>query len=161
MADKTKKEIVIGIAGALTDALRASIQDVLKDHKDVVIVEGAEIEKEKSELQKLIESLSIDKNDLLKDIDLLNAKVKSSDEYIAELTVQINDLSSELESASDAVEKGYQTVKSGKKTYRVLGKKFNYQSTEYTIEDLIKNQKLIDELVGLGVGFLIEVKEGK
>ena len=160
MADK-KKVLVIGIAGALTDALKESIQELLKDHKDIIIVEGADLEKEKSDLQVLVDLLSTEKNDLLKDIELLKAKVLAGDNQIAELTSELAKLSAELDTASVAVEKGYQTVKSKKSTYRVLGKKFVYKGNEYTIDDLIKDQILIDELVGLGVGFLVEVKEAK
>lgn len=162
MADKKNtKVLVIGIAGSLTDALKGSIQELLKDHKDVVIVDGADIEKEKSDLNVLVESLTNEKTALLKDVDLLKAKVKAGDDHIASLHKELVELSEELNTASSAVENGYQTVKSKKNTYRVLGKKFVYKNEEYSIEDLIKNQKLIDELVELGVGFLVEVKEVK
>lgn len=162
MADKKNaKVLVIGIAGALTEALKGSIQELLKDQKDIIIVEGADIEMEKSDLKILVESLTKEKTALLKDVDLLKGKVKAGDDHIASLNEELVKLSEELNTASDAVENGYQTVKSKKLTYRVLGKKFSYKNEEYSIDDLIKNQKLIDELVELGVGFLVEIKEVK
>lgn len=162
MADKKNtKVLVIGIAGALTDALKGSILELLKGQKDIFIVDGADIEKEKSDLKISIESLANEKAELLKDIVLLKAKVKSGDDYIASLTQELAQISEELTAASVAVENGYQTVKSKKLTYRVLGKKFVYKNEEYSVEDLIKDQKLIDELVELGVGFLVEQKEAK
>lgn len=140
MADKNKKALVIGIAGALTEELRGSIVELLKDKKDVVIIDAAEIEK---------------------DIQDKDERIKELVEETSSYKQVIADLSAELEQKDQSLKSGYLTVKSNKKTYRVLGKKFSYQGTEYTIDDLLKNQKLIDELVKLGVGFIIEVKEGK
>jgi len=184
MADKNKKVLVVGIAGALTEATKGSILELLKSEKGASIIEGAEIEneiesliKERNILEALkndnvkvigelngsIEQLTSDLNEsnqlnleLKKDIDLLKAKVKSGDDHITQLSAEMADLSAELDSVQKTAEAGY--VKSGKKTYRVLGKKFSYQNVEYTAEQLVKNSKLVDELVGIGSGFLIEVK---
>lgn len=186
MADKNKKVLVVGIAGALTEATKGSILELLKSEKGASIIEGAEIEneiesliKERNILEALkndnvkvigelngsIEQLTSDLNEsnqlnleLKKDIDLLKAKVKSGDDHITQLSAEMADLSAELDSVQKTAEAGYVTVKSGKKTYRVLGKKFSYQNVEYTAEQLVKNSKLVDELVGIGSGFLIEVK---
>lgn len=154
MADKNKKVLVVGIAGALTDELRASIVDLLKDKKDIVLVEGAEIEKEIKTKDERIKELE----DLNQVYITSNETLTAENETYAQV---VADLSAELEQKDKSLKNGYLTVKSGKKTYRVLGKKFSYQGQEYTVDDLLKNQKLIDELVALGVGFIIEVKEEK
>lgn len=151
MAEKNKNVLVIGIAGALTDSLKGSIQELLKDEKGVVIIDGAEIEKEKTALIEQIESL---KNSHAQEVASLNEKIETYTKELAEL-------SAELDGAQKAAEAGYTTVKSGKKTYRVLGKKFSYKNVEYTADALVKDQKLVDELIGLGVGFLIEEKGDK
>lgn len=144
MAEKNKKVLVIGIAGALTEATKVAISELLKSEKDVVIIDGAEIEKSLEESKVEIEKLGSQSKSLFEE----NQTLKS----------ELADLSAELDSVQKTADAGYVTVKSGKKTYRVLGKKFSYQNVEYTAEQLVKNSKLVDELVGIGSGFLIEVK---
>lgn len=144
MAEKNKKVLVIGIAGALTEATKEAISELLKSEKDVVIIDGAEIEKSLEESKVEIEKLGSQSKSLFEE----NQTLKS----------ELADLSAELDSVQKTADAGYVTVKSGKKTYRVLGKKFSYQNVEYTAEQLVKNSKLVDELVGIGSGFLIEVK---
>lgn len=140
MAKENKNVLVIAIAGALSDESKSAIQELIKNDKDAILVDGAEIEQQKAELL---------------------SEIEKNQEVINKQNALIEELSAELDGAKQAAEAGYITVKSGKKTYRVLGKKFSYKNKEYTAETLVKNQKLVDELIDLGVGFLIEEKGDK
>lgn len=142
---------------------------------------GATVENAVSaEVQKTIDNLKAENESLKANITSLKAENAAKDEELTALDTsleevskintdlavennrlkeELTNLSTELGTAQEAAEKGYLTVKSKKKSYRITGKKFYYNGKEHSAEDLIKNQGLVDELVELGVGFLTEVKE--
>lgn len=142
---------------------------------------GATVENVVSaEAQKTIDNLKAENESLKANITSLKAENAAKDEELTgldsslkevskintdlavennQLKEELTNLSTELGTAQEAAEKGYLTVKSKKKSYRITGKKFYYNGKEHSAEDLIKNQGLVDELVELGVGFLTEVKE--
>lgn len=142
---------------------------------------GATVENAVSaELQKKIDNLKAENESLKANITSLKAENALKDEELTaldsslkevskintdlavennQLKEELTNLSTELGTAQEAAEKGYLTVKSKKKSYRITGKKFYYNGKEHSAEDLIKNQGLVDELIELGVGFLTEVKE--
>ena len=142
---------------------------------------GATVENVVSaELQKTIDNLKAENESLKADVTSLRGENAAKDEELTaldsslkevseintdlavennRLKEELTNLSTELGTAQEAAEKGYLTVKSKKKSYRITGKKFYYNGKEHSAEDLIKNQGLVDELVELGVGFLTEVKE--
>ena len=83
-----------------------------------------------------------------------NALEKESiqkDEVIAELRKDLTEVKKEK-----SVGKVFVESKKTKKKYAVEAAKFNHGGKDYTAEDLKKNPELVEELVELGVGFLVE-----
>jgi hypothetical protein len=77
------------------------------------------------------------------------------DNLLKESNDQIGSLSAELDKAKSITDIIDPSITVDKKEYRVIGKKFNWRGTEYTVQDLLKSKSLQQELVGAGAGFLI------
>lgn len=163
MAGENKKNQVQEAPGATVEnVVSAEVQktiDNLKTENESLKAKNAELENSYIDLKSL-------NNAHIEEIQAKKAKISNLDKVISDyhsennqLKEELTNLSTELGTAQEAAEKGYLTVKSKKKSYRITGKKFYYNGKEHSAEDLIKNQGLVDELVELGVGFLTEVKE--
>lgn len=142
-------------------------QDIQKQNADQAIV-IEDLKKKIVELESLNEGHLHEINQHKSTIETLEKVISEydgestkKDEMINTLNAELANLSSELSEVQKSAEQGYQVVKSGKKNYRVYGKKFLYKGREHSIEDLQKDQNLVNELIALEVGFLQEIKEEK
>ncbi|MGJ1432887.1 hypothetical protein ACR79M_15030 [Sphingobacterium spiritivorum] len=142
-------------------------KDLKKQNADQAVI-IADLKEKNAELEALQEGHLLEikqKKESIDNLDKVISKCHSDlqkkDELINTLNAELANLSSELSEVQKSAEQGYQVVKSGKKNYRVYGKKFHFKGREHSIEDLQKDQKLVNELIALEVGFLQEIKEEK
>ncbi len=92
------------------------------------------------------------------DLATLKAQVQEGQTIIEEQGTTIDDLDAKLAAAQGTpVTEPRFTV--GKKTYGVSANTFNYKGEKYTAAQLLANKKLQAELVGKGVGFIVEITE--
>ncbi len=133
MATETQEEKIVRLETELQKAtdqingLRSGSDTTIKNLQNQLDT----VTKEKSELQ-------IAYNGLLKE---------SQD--------QIGQLSSELDKAKSINDIIDPAITVDKKQYRVIGKKFNWKGTEYTVQDLLQSKSLQQELVAAEAGFLV------
>lgn len=80
---------------------------------------------------------------------------------VGEATMTIEDLTAKLEAATAQKSTAAVVVSHDKKEYHVTTPKFNFEGKEYVAEDLKTNTKLLAELVKIGFGGLVEVRERK
>lgn len=96
--------------------------------------------------------------------DLVN-KLSVAEKNVTKLTGQITELeknsvteitrlSTELGQAKAIADVADPTIKVGGESYSVIGKKFTYKAKTYTLDDLLKDTKLQEELVAAKMGFL-------
>jgi hypothetical protein len=83
--------------------------------------------------------------------DAQEKELAQANEVIAELRKDLTEVKKEK-----SVGKVFVESKKTKKKYAVEAAKFNHGGKDYTAEDLKKNPELVEELVELGVGFLVE-----
>ncbi|MGN2373478.1 hypothetical protein ACTFAO_07440 [Sphingobacterium spiritivorum] len=109
------------------------------------------------EIKQKRESIS----NLDKVISEYHSDLQKKDEMINTLNAELANLSTELSTVQKSAEQGYQVVKVGDKSYRVHGKKFNFDGQDHSTEELQKNSKLLKKLIEVKAGFLQEIKEEK
>lgn len=80
---------------------------------------------------------------------------------VVEALKTIEDLTAKLEVVSAQKSTSAVVVTHDKKDYHVVIPKFNFEGKEYVAEDLKTNTKLLAELVKIGFGGLVEVRERK
>ncbi|GEM_PF-2287314 len=160
------KKVAYLVVGTISDAAKVLIEGLVAD-KTFEIVDLESIDQD---LQKQLSVKDTAIEQLLKageDLGKLHGKnIAEKDKEIAtltgsvtRLTEELGTLSAELGSAQSAADQGFQTVKSGKKTYRIYGKKWRYEGRDITADDLKKDPALVASLVKIGVGFLVELNE--
>jgi len=98
----------------------------------------------------------------------LAAAYKVSEDKVGELQLEageatktIDDLTAKLEAATAQKSTASVVVTHDKKDYHVITPKFNFEGKDYVAEDLKTNTKLLAELVKIGFGGLVEVRERK
>lgn len=98
----------------------------------------------------------------------LAAAYKASEDKVAELQLEageatkvIDELTKKLEVVSAQKSTSAVVVTHDKKDYHVVIPKFNFEGKEYVAEDLKTNTKLLADLVKIGFGGLVEVRERK
>lgn len=83
--------------------------------------------------------------------DAIEKELAEANEVITDLRKDLTEVKKEKSAGKVFVES-----KKTKKKYLVEAAKFSHNRKDYTAEDLKKNPELVEELVELGVGFLVE-----
>jgi len=152
------------------ESLKETVSQLRTDNKTITTEKNAAV-KALEALTTKHETLSgqhtsvvADKDKALGDLKELtttyNALKSNHDAFVLESTNEIGRLSQELTSAKSDADNSIVSVSVSNKKYQVIGKTFNVQDRgTITLEELRKDQKLLKELVDLGVGFLVPVQE--
>lgn len=80
-------------------------------------------------------------------------------ELVKSSTDEIINLSEQLNSASKDADSSFPTLTRNRKKFKIIGKKFNYEGNDITVEQIRNDGDLADRLIKMGVGFLIEVTD--
>lgn len=78
-------------------------------------------------------------------------------ELVISSTKEIGELSEQLNSASKDAGSAFPILTRNRRKFQIVGKKFNYNNREITVEDIRNDGQLADELIKKEVGFLIEI----
>lgn len=81
------------------------------------------------------------------------------DELVKSSTDEIINLSEQLNSASKDADSSFPTLTRNRKKFKIIGKKFNYEGKDITVDQIRNDGDLADRLIKMGVGFLIEVTD--
>lgn len=109
-------------------------------------------------------------SDLKKELEKSNANVTTAgnefenlqtkfNELVKLSTEEITNLSEQLNSASKDADSSFPTLTRNRKKFKIIGKKFNYEGYDITVDQIRNDGDLADRLIKMGVGFLIEVTD--
>lgn len=101
------------------------------------------------ELEAKIAELEKENKDLKKALDESNDNLDNSLNHIKEISEKL--------SFHESAPEGGVIVKVGKKSYKIIGKKFIVGGKEMTVEDLVKDKEYLAKMVKGGSGILEEV----
>lgn len=93
-------------------------------------------------------------------VEALNKEAESHKDELSNAASVIDELKAKIKDAPIS-ESDLGIVKCGNKQYKITVPRFNYNDKEYTAKELQLNADLVKELVEMGFGGLVELRDRK
>lgn len=131
----------------------------LADANAKVASQNTEIKNNKDSIKMLQadrDNLESDKNEVSGKYTELEEKYNN---LVVSSTAEITALSEQVNSASKDADSAFPILTRNRKKFKMVGKKFNFEGNEITVDQIKNDGVLADRLIEKGVGFLIPMED--